>query len=213
MKLIENGTIDAFAMIVDINCFTPMVSRSSKSDCVAQFVRDILSGGIDVVQGQGGLVVSFMGDAFLAVLDNVDSVYMTCVGIAKNLDRQCEYISNHQIDYPEDWHYAKGGPSLKIGIEFGWIDISTIYSKLLGQQRLLIGPPINYACRISEAGEGNRCNVGPEAMKNGLNQWWNHGPYKKKAKPGEDEYIYWQLNLGDIWIEGEIEPDEDTYWG
>jgi class 3 adenylate cyclase len=213
MKLTENSTIDAFAMVVDINCFTPMVSRSSKSDCVAQFVRDILSGGIDIVQEQGGTVVSFMGDAFLAVLDNVDSVYMTCVGIAKSLDRQCEYISTHQRDYPKDWHYARGGPSLKIGIEFGWIDISTIYSYLLGEQKLLIGPPINYACRISEAGRGNRCNVGPEAMKTGLNQWINHGPYKKKGKPGEDQYIYWQLKLGDIWIEGEIEPDEETYWG
>jgi len=212
MKLSENETIDAFAMIVDINSFTPMASRSSKSDCVAQFVRDILSGGIDIVEEQGGTVASFMGDAFLAVLDNVDAVYMTCVGIAKNLDRLCEYISNHQRDFPEDWHYAKGGASLKIGIEYGWIDISDIFSKFLGQQKLLIGPPINYACRISKAGKGNRCNVGPKAMKNGLNQWLNHGPYKID-KTGEDEYIYWQLNLEDIWIEGKIEADEDTYWG
>jgi class 3 adenylate cyclase len=213
MKLPEIDTIEAFAMVVDINGFTAMVLRSSKSGCVAQFVRDILSGGIDIVEGQGGSVVSFMGDAFLAVLENVDAVYMACVGIAKNLDRLCEYISNHQRDYPEDWHYAKGGASLKIGIEYGWIDISNIFSKLLGKQKLFIGPSINYACRISNAGKGNRCNVGPEAMKHGLNQWLNHGPYKIKGKPGENEYIYWQLNLEDIWIEGDIDPDEDTYWG
>jgi class 3 adenylate cyclase len=79
MKLHENGTIEAFAMIVDINCFTQMVSKSSPSDGVAQFVRDVLSSGIDTIQKHGGSVVSFMGDAFLAILDNPDSVYMSCV--------------------------------------------------------------------------------------------------------------------------------------
>jgi hypothetical protein len=120
MELPKIGTIEAYAMIVDINSFTPMVSKSSQSDLIAQFVRDALSGGVDMVQKHGGSVVSFMGDAFLAILDNPDSVYMSCTGIAKDLDRQCEYVSNHQEDYPDDWHYAKGGPSLKISIEYGY---------------------------------------------------------------------------------------------
>ena len=213
MKLPKIGTIEAFALVVDVNGFTSMVKKTSKSDLVAQFVRDILSGGIEIIERHKGSIISFMGDAFLAVLDNVDSVYMSCVGIAKDLDRQCEHISVHQRDYPNDWHYAQGGPGLKIGIEYGWIDISTIHSTLLGTQRVLIGPPINYACRISSVGEGNRCHVGPQAMKMGMDQWRNDGPYSEKVKPGESEYIYWSMDLGDIWIAGKIELGEDTYWG
>jgi len=214
MKLPEIGTIEAFAMIIDVNGFSPMVSASQPSDCVAQFVRDVLSGGISIVQKNGGSVVSFMGDAFLAILDNPDSVYMSCAGIAKDLDRLCENISEHQKEYPNDWHYAKGGAGLKIAIEYGWIDISTISSNLIGQQRLLIGPPINYASRISSAGIGNRCIVGPEAMNShGMNQWRFNGPYSIKGKDGERDYIYWQLYLGDIWREGKIGAYEETYWG
>lgn len=176
-------------------------------------MRDVLSGGIEKVERQGGSVVSFMGDAFLAVMDNAESLYRATVGIAKCLDRQCEYISDHQRDYPHDWHYARGGPSLKIGTEYGWIDVSTIHSELLGTQRLLIGRAINYACRITAAGEGNRCHVGPEAMKRGMDEWWNAGPYSVKGKPGEGEYVYWSMDLGDIWREGRIGPGEDRYWG
>ena len=139
---------------------------------------------------------------------------MSCAGIAKDLDRLCEYISEHQKEYPDYWHYAKGGTGLKIAIEYGWIDISTIYSDLLGDQRLLIGPPINYASRISSAGFGNRCLVGQEAMNShGMNQWMNNGPYFVKGKPGEGDYVYWQLDLGDIWREGKIGADDETYWG
>jgi len=32
-----------------------------------------------------------------------------------------------------------------------------------------------------------------------MNQWMNKGPYSVKGKTGEGDYIYWQLNLGDIW--------------
>ena len=214
MILPKNGSIEAFAMIVDINGFTPMVSGSTKSDGVAQFVRDVLSGGICIVQKHGGSITGFMGDAFLGILDNPDSVFMSCAGIAKDLDRQCEYISNKQKNYPDDWHYAKGGAGLKIAIEYGWIDISTIYSDLLGEQRLLIGPPINYANRILSGGVGNRCLVGPEALNNhGMNQWNNNGPYSVNVKSGKGKYIYWELDLGDIWKDDKIEPGEETYWG
>ena len=208
MKLPEIGTIEAFALVVDINGFTSMVSKTTPSDCIAQFVRDVLSGGIEIIEKEGGSVVSFMGDAFLSVLDNIESTYRASVGIAKCLDRQCEYLSVHQKDYPGDWNYIKGGPSLKIGSEYGWIDISTINSELLGQQRLLIGPAINYACRITAAGKGNRCHVGPQAMKKGMDQWWNDGPFSVKGKKHEGQYEYWSMNLGDIYRKG-----EDTYWG
>jgi class 3 adenylate cyclase len=215
MELTKSRAIEAFAMVVDINSFTPMVSKAAAAsyDSIAQFVRDVLSGAIDVVEKNDGEVVSFMGDAFLAVMENAESVYMACIWIAKNLDRVCEYISNQQSEDPNSWNFARGGPGLKIGIEYGWIDISTISCKLLGEQRLLIGPPINYASRIASCGEGNRCNVGPEAMDRGINEWSAEGPYSISGKHNKGDYTYWVIDLGDIWREGVIEEGEDTYWG
>ncbi len=80
MELPKIGTIEAFAMIVDINSFTPMVSKSAQSDSIAQFVRDALSGGIDMVQKHGGSVVSFMGDALAC-----SSLANQAVDVAKDM--------------------------------------------------------------------------------------------------------------------------------
>jgi class 3 adenylate cyclase len=207
------GTIEVFAMDLDINGFTNMVSKTTRSDFIAQFVRDILSGGVETVERHGGSVVSFMGDAFLALLDDAESAYKAVVGIAKDLDRQCEYISDFQRTHSNDWAFAPGGPSLKIGIEYGWVDISTIQSISLGTHLLAIGPAINYAWRITGAGMGNRCHVGPKAMEQGFSQWRNFGPYSTKGKAGEDAYQYWQMALGDIWKEGAVDLLEESYLG
>lgn len=196
-------------MIVDVNSFTNMVSECSPSDSIAQFVRDVLSLGICIVQEQGGAVVNFMGDAFLALFDNPDSVYFSCAGIAKGLDPFYERLPEHRKEHSNDWHGAARGGGLKIAVEYGWIDISTICSDILGRQRLLIGRPINYASRILSAGFGNRCLIGPEAMNNrGMDKWKNSGPYSVKGKPGEGDYVFWQLDLGDIWRESKIGEDE-----
>lgn len=213
MELPDRGTIEAFAVIVDINEFAGMVSKSTKNDNIAHFICDILLGSIRIVEQNGGIVVGIMGDAFLAVFDNVDSVYMSCIGIAKDIDRLCEYISDHQKSFPKDWHYAKGGAGVKIGIEYGWIDITTMHTDMLGYQKLLIGPPINYASRITSSGRGNRCHVGTEAMKHGMSQWQNSRRHIKSGKRGEKKYSFWKMDLGSIWREGVIEKNEDTYLG
>jgi len=213
MELPENTIIEAYAMIVDINGYTPMVANVKYINGIADFVRDVLVGGIVCVEKNGGSVVGFMGDAFLAILDNPEKVVTTCIGIAKDLDRLCEYITSNQEDCPDIWEFTKGGPSLKIAVEYGWIDISTISSSLLGDQRLLAGPCINYASRISNAGTGNRCHIGPAAYKNGVNGWHCEGPFTFKGKTEEGDYDYWQLDLSDVWREGVIEPGEETFWG
>lgn len=213
MEVPKDKIIQAFAMIVDINGYTPMIANATYCNGIAQFVRDVLAGGIYAVEKNGGAVVSFMGDAFLAILDNPDSVLMTCVGIAKDLDRLREYLSSDKEDCPDEWEFHKGGPGLKIAVEYGWIDISTISSSLLGEQRLLAGHCINYANRISSAGIGNRCHIGPAAMKKGMDSWHSEGPFTAKGKTGEDDYEYWQLDLSDVWIEGAIEPGEEIFWG
>lgn len=203
-----------FAIIVDLNQFTPMVSKAEEDgELIAQFTRDALSGAIFEIEAEGGEVVAFMGDAVLGIIPDGDSAVKACFGIAEDFDRQCEYISNAQSDDTPNWMFASGGPSVKISIEYGSMDISTIDSRFLGEHRLLIGSPINYAARISDAGKGNRCIIGPVAAKKEFSSYTLDGPHSIAGKPGEPEYEYYFVSLGDIWIEGPREPGKETYWG
>ncbi len=199
--------IEVFAMIVDINGYTKMVSNPD-ANLIAQFTRDVLIGGVEAVQKNEGEVIGFMGDAFLAILSDSEDVFKCCVSIAKDVDQQCEYISNNSDVFP----FSPKGPSLKIGIEFGYLDISDISSNFLGSQYLFAGEAINYAARITAAQNGNRCLLGPKAFENGLNKYVRDedGPFKVKGKKGEKPYTYYKLDFGDIWREGD---SEESYWG
>jgi class 3 adenylate cyclase len=212
----QDGNINAFAIIVDLNQFTSMVQEAEKiGDLIAQFTRDALYGAIREIEAEGGEVVAFMGDAILGIIPNGDSAVRACFGIAKDIDDQCEYISGGQTGPKEDWAFGfiPGGPSVKIAIEYGMLDISTIESRFLGEQRLLIGSPINYAARISAAGEGNRCIIGSAAAKREFSSYELDGPYSIKGKTGEPDYEYYFFSMGDIWIEEPRKPGKETYWG
>jgi len=212
MEIERIGDIAAFAMVVDINGFTAIVERSDDG-VIAQFVRDVLAGGIEAVERHGGEIVGFMGDAFLGILPDTMSTLNACWGIAKDLDRQCSYISDAQKRCPGALACAPGGPSLKIAVEYGTMDISTIESRMLGEHRLLIGSPINYASRIGAAGEGNRCHFGPKAAKRVMDAKYDlAGPFKVKGKHSEGEYEYYVLDMSDICREGPRVEGEDTYW-
>lgn len=214
MDLSANKTIEAFAMIVDINGYSQLVSKAHKcGNGIAQFTRDVLVGGISVVEKNDGEVVGFMGDAFLAILDDAEAVFASCIGIARDLDRLCEYLASDEENCPDEWEFHQGGPGLKIAVEYGWIHISTIRSEFLGEQKLLAGNCINYANRISGGGVGNRCHIGPAAMEKGMSSWMCEGPLTTSGKKGEGEYTYWQLNLGDVWREGPTGPSKEKYWG
>lgn len=214
MVLPKLGHVDAYAMIVDLNHYTNMVrSAEQVGDVIAQFTRDALSGAADAVEKHGGEVVGFMGDAFLGILPDDESTMYTCFSIAKDVDGQCEYISDAQADSDDLWAFAPGGPSLKIAIEYGTLDISTIYSRLLGEQRLFAGNAINHANRILAAGKGNRCNVGPVAAKRAFSSYSLDGPHYIRGKQGEPKYEYYFFSMGDIWIEGPRRKGKDTYWG
>lgn len=206
------GHVEGYAIIVDLNQFTPMVGKAEETgESIAQFVRDALSGAIFEIEAEGGEVVAFMGDAVLGFLPPGDAVALACFGIAKDLDKQCEYISNEQTGNDGTWPFAPGGPSLKISIEYGTMDVSTIASRLLGERRLFIGSPINYAARISKAGEGNRCIIGPMAAERAFKKYTLDGPHPIEGKPGEANYLYHMLDLSDIWIEGSREPGKETF--
>lgn len=212
----SSGSVTAFALIEDINGFTRMV-KDADGECDANFITDVLCGGVEAIEKHNGIVVGFMGDAFLAVLERPDDVFACCAAIAKDLDRQCEYISMAQKDAPHCWPFCPGGPSIKIAVEYGWIDVSVIKSKFLGEQKILIGPPINYAARISAAGEGNRCLLGPKAAGR-MSAEYGHCisrtyTIQGKHAADEDDYTYRELDLGDIWRAGPRCDEKGSYWG
>jgi class 3 adenylate cyclase len=203
----KNGSIQGFAIIVDINGYSNIVAHPD-ANLIAQFTRDVLYGSVNAVENNNGIVVGFMGDALLAFIEDAEDVGKCCYEIAKDIDKQCEYLSNNSDAFP----FAPKGPSLKIGIEYGYFDVSEIWSKFLGNQRIFAGVAINYAQRISNAEIGNRCLVGPKAYEMGMDSFTykNGGPYEIEGKNGEGKYVYYQVNLGDIWREGET---EESYWG
>lgn len=209
----EFGHIEAYAVIVDLNQFTGMVRRAEEvGDGAAQFTRDALTLPIEEIEEEGGEVVAYMGDAFLAVIPEGEGVVRACFGIAKAVDRQCEYINDAQFRCEHLWSFAPGGPSVKIAIEYGRLDISTISSRFLGSHRLLIGTPINYAARIGSAGRGNRCVVGPQAAKRAFRSFTLDGPHEIKGKRGEPPYEHHFFSMGDIWIEGPRKKGKRTSW-
>lgn len=201
-------------MIVDINHFTTMVRRTWDTTS-AILTRDILEGAIERVEQNGGEVVGFMGDAFLALLDSVDSVFTSCVGIAKNVDDVCSYFSEAQRTDKHAWPHLKGGPSLKIMVEYGHIDTADIQSRRLGKQTLFVGDALNTASRLGRAGKGNRCLLGERAGPMIGKIFTNvTGPFNVRGKRrAEGTFRYYKLDLGDIWKEGPLGRGEDTYWG
>ncbi|MBY8607836.1 MAG: hypothetical protein IOC39_07790 [Burkholderia sp.] len=132
---------------------------------------------------------------------------MACVGVAKDLNEMCSYLA--KTDYITS---IPAPPSLKIGVEYGILDNSTISTKALGTIPFCIGPATNYAARIIAAGAGNRCHIGPAAYDAGMDAWLSGKALREVAgKRGEPAYSYYELDLGDTWIEGQRD-DGEYYW-
>ena len=197
MDLTDGGGIDAIAMIVDINEYELLVERGTEDD-LSQFTRDVLVGGVAAVEKNGGEVVAFMGDAFLAVLPTPKSCGLACFAIAKDLKEQCDYFADVRHGHPEIMPFLSDGVGIKIAIESGKMDVSAIGTRFMGQQRLLAGSCINYAARIAEAGTGNRCHLGPRVAAE-----WPYGPISERhemtAKHAGKTYYYHVFDLSDIW--------------
>jgi class 3 adenylate cyclase len=207
----DGDHITAFAMVIDINHFAGMVRNAKNyADSISQFTRDVLTSAIMQIEANGGRVVGLMGDAILAIIEEGEAAVKTCFCIARDVDRQCEYISSAQNDCRNIWGYAPGGPTLKIAVEYGDMDVSEISSECLGEQKLFVGDAVVYADRISRAGNGNRCILGPVAAKTFRN-YGIEGPFFILGKRGEPRYKYYHFPMGEIWKEGV--PGKETYWG
>ncbi len=197
----RHGSIQAFAMLVDINGFTTLVDRSLGEN-IAKRIADVLKEGVNAVESHNGHVIGFMGDAFIAILKNRTEVLECSAQIAKAVARQCSILNDPTSNF--EWPFPEG-PSLKIALEYGWMDISQVSSKAIGEQILLIGPPINYAHRISSSGSGNRCHIGPNAAQLiGVDCEELTGPYRVEGKKGEGIYTYYRLPMGHLWSEDPV---------
>ncbi len=197
----RHGSIQAFAMLVDINGFTTLVDRSLGEN-IAKRIADVLKEGVDAVESHNGHIIGFMGDAFIAVLENRADVLKSCAQIATAVTKQCSILSDPESEFK--WPFPEG-PSLKIALEYGWMDIAQVSSKAIGEQILLIGPPINYAHRISNSGSGNRCHIGPNAAQLiGVDCDELTGPYRVEGKKGEGIYTYYRLPMSSHWTEDQV---------
>lgn len=212
----DNTTLSAFAIIVDINNFVKMVTNATQGATqgkyVAQFTRDTLSHSIRAIEKHGGEVMAVMGDGVFGIVPRGNDICAVCEEIAVTVNRECRNISEHQLNSPEDWDYAPGGLSLKISIEFGWMSVTTICSHQLGSQRLIIGPAVNYASRIGQAGVGNRCLLGPVAAD--MPEFTSRrlrDPVEVAGKSEGGGYFCYELCMDELWLAGDHHKEHVSY--
>lgn len=189
--------LDCVALVVDINGSEKLIGAGADG-LTAQFFRDLLAGGIDAVEKCNGSVISFTGDGFHAVLPTEKDAAHASWHIAKDLRKTREYLSDKCDDGSSVWPQMDIGVGLKIAIERGILEVSTITSTFLGQQPFLVGEPTVYASRLLAFGKGDRCLVGPKAAAN-----WEYagldGPYKGRGKHKGLTYEYYFYDLDDLW--------------
>ena len=193
----KQRSLSCVALVVDINGSEKLIGAGANG-LTGQFFRDLLSGGIEAVEKCSGSVVSFTGDGFIAVLPTETDAAHACWSIARDLRKTREYLSDTCDDGTPAWPQMEIGVGLKIAIERGVLEISSISSSFLGKQPFLVGEPTVYASRILAFGTGDRCVVGPKAAAN-----WPYagleGPYEGEVKHKGLTYRYYFYDLDDLW--------------
>ena len=194
-KTIEKlGSFECVALVVDINGSEKIIA-AEEEQLVAQFFRDLLLGSIEAVEKFNGSVISFTGDGFISVLPSESDAGLACFRIARDLRKTREYLESSG---PDVWPALKSGVGLKIALERGWLNVSSISSDFLGKQPFLVGPPTVYASRILSFGEGDRCIVRSQCSGQ-LAYTGLEGPFKGRVKHQEIKYEYYFFDLYDFW--------------
>jgi class 3 adenylate cyclase len=195
----KKHSLSCVALVVDINGSEKLIEAGADG-LTGQFFRDLLYGGIQAVEECNGSVISFTGDGFIAVLPTEKDAAHACWGIARDLRKIREHLSDRCDDGSPAWPQMEVGVGLKIAIERGVLEVSSISSSFLGKQPFLVGHPTVYASRISAFGEGDRCVVGPKAAAN-----WPYGglegPYEDEVKHKGLTYRYYFYDLADLWVD------------
>ena len=205
-SITKNRTLEAFAIIVDINDFSQTVTAAEAGPTmgadIADFTRDALEHVVRAIEANEGEVAAIMGDAVLGIIPEGAPIRTACDEIAVAVNRESDHISEHQVNSPGDWAYSPGGVSLKICIEFGQMHVTSINTRNLGGQSLFVGSAINYASRIGAAGVGNRCLLGPAAAERlEFTSMPLRGPRHVPGKRGEPVLEYYELSLKKLWQE------------
>lgn len=185
---------ECVVMVVDINASERLLAVDDWGG-TAQFFRDLLCGSIRAVEDSHGSVINFIGDGLIAVLPSEEKAGSACMAIAHDLRRTRDYL---KANGPEAFPQLKVGVGLKIGVERGWMQVSSISSEFTGDLPYLFGEPAVYATRISRFGRGDRCLVGPRAAA----KWpygWLDGPFIRKRRTFT--YEYHSFDLGDLWVD------------
>src|SRR6185437_7375823 len=111
----EQHTVSCVALVVDINGSEKLIDAGTDG-LTGQFFRDLLTGGIHVVEECHGSVISFTGDGFVAVLPSEVEAAHASWGIARDLRKAREYLEGCRGDCPEAWPQLNVGVGLKIAI-------------------------------------------------------------------------------------------------
>ena len=189
LRVSERGYFTAFSMLVDINGFTALVANNKLDIGIGTFVRDVFSGAITAVEQNNGAVIGINGDALFAVLLTPEDVFESCRRIARDISAMADYLTGTEFE-----EGIPTLPTMKIGIEYGWLDASSITTDAMDTIPFCIGPATNYASRILQPGKGNRCHVGPKAMAAGMSAYIDENmKHSTSGKPGEGMLSYWCL--------------------
>lgn len=189
--------IEGVAIVVDINRSEKLIGVGADG-LTAQFFRDLLCGGISAVDENGGSVIAYTGDGFQAILPDEDAAAHAAWGIARDFRKTMEYLESTKEGKSWVWPQLDVGFGMKMAIERGVLEVSTISSEFFGDLPFLVGHPTVYASRLLAFGKGNRCLVGPLAAA----RWkyaYLEGPFTGKGKHRGHTYEYFLYDLDDLW--------------
>lgn len=187
-------SFECVALVVDINASERLLAVDDRGSA-AQFFRDLLYGSIRAVEDANGSVISFIGDGLTAVLPSEEAAGIACMAIAHDLRKTRDYLLGNG---PKAFPQLKVGVGLKIGVERGDMQVSSISSEFTGEVPYFFGEPAVYAARISRFGRGDRCLIGPTAAA----KWpfgQLDGPFVRKRRMFA--YEYYSFDLSDLWID------------
>ena len=142
ISITKDRTLEAFAIVVDINDFGRTVTSAeegaTKGADIADFTKDALDHVIRAIEENEGEVAAIMGDAVFGLIPEGAPILTVCDDIAVAVNRESEHISEHRVISPGDWAYSPGGVSLKICIEFGKLRVTSVKTRYLGNQPLFV---------------------------------------------------------------------------
>src|ERR1039458_9804836 len=124
----KTGSFECLVLVVDINASERLLAADDWGG-TAQFFRDLLYGSIRAVEDANGSVINFIGDGLTAVLPSEKDAGLACMAIAHDLRKTRDYLVSSG---PEAFPQLKVGVGLKMGVERGRMQVSSIESRFVG---------------------------------------------------------------------------------